>query len=222
MCISRPDFFEFWYNEPDMSGNFLKYLVLPIIFFLTWGLSFLATAGEATEAVTHLQASLIEIMKKGEDLGYKGRHKIIAPIVEKTHDIPYIARLAIGRHWKSLDAKQRSTFTQTFRELSVSTYAGRFDGFNGEKFSFLSEKSLPRGNRKVVSSDFTKSDGEKIRFNYILHQVKGQWKIINITVNGVSDLALKRVEYGGILKKEGFPTLIEKLETQIQENVDGL
>ena len=63
-----------------------------------------------------------------------------------------------------------------------------------------------------------KADGEKITFNYILHRVQDEWKIISVSVNGVSDLALKRAEYGGILRKDGFPTLIERLNTQIQKN----
>ena len=77
-------------------------------------------------------------------------------------------------------------------------------------------------NRKLVQTRFVKSDGEEMRFNYILHQTNGQWKIINIMINGVSDLALKRVEYGSILKKDGYPTLIEKLRLQIKENANGL
>ena len=77
-------------------------------------------------------------------------------------------------------------------------------------------------NRKLVQTRFIKADGEEIRFNYILHQANDQWKIINIIVNGVSDLALKRTEYSSILKKNGYLSLIEKLLAQIEENADRL
>lgn len=199
-----------------------KPLMCAVAFLIAWGYGVTAFAGEATHVVTELQESILTIMKKGRDLGYTGRYQTISPTVEKTHDLDNIARLVVGRHWKGLDTSQKSTFVETFRNLSISMYAGRFKDYGGEQFKVLSEESLKRGNRKRVTSHFIKSDGEKITFHYILHRIHDQWKIIALSVNGVSDLALKRAEYGGILRKDGFPTLIERLKIKIQKNAQGL
>lgn len=199
-----------------------KPLIGVAAFLVVWGTGVNAFAGEATRVVAELQASIMTIMKKGHDLGYTGRYQRIAPTVEKTHDLDTIARLAVGRHWKGLDASQRSAFIETFKDLSISMYAGRFKNYGGEQFTILSETASKRGNRKLVTSHLVKSDGKKITFSYVLHQIHDQWKIISVSVNGVSDLALKRAEYGGILRKDGFPTLIERLKAQIQENAHGL
>ena len=198
-----------------------KPLIGVVAFLVVWGYGVSAFAGEATHVVTELQDSIMTIMKKGHDLGYTGRYQRISPTVEKTHDLDTIARLVVGRHWKKLDASQRSVFIETFKDLSISMYAGRFKEYGGEQFTILSEQPLKRGNRKLVTSHFVKSDGGTITFTYILHQVHDQWKIINVSVNGVSDLALKRAEYGGILQKDGFPTLIERLKSQIRNNARG-
>ncbi len=201
-----------------------KHIVGAVVFLMAWGACVNASTGEgeATRTVTDLQASIMTMMKNGRDLGYTNRYQSIAPTVENTHDLDTIARLVVGRHWKELDANQQSTFVETFRNLSISTYAGRFKDYSGEQFTILSETSLKRGHRKLVTSHFVKSDGGKITFNYILHQVHNQWKIISVSINGVSDLALKRAEYGGILRKDGFPTLIERLKSQINKNANGL
>lgn len=198
----------------------LRIVAALILCLLCWP-SLGVYAGEASDTVAQLQTTLIKIMKEGKTLGYQGRYKVITPIIETTHDLPVIARIAVGRYWKKLTKEQQTQFTNTFTELSHSTYAGRFDSYSGEEFSLISEKPLKR-NRVLVQTRFLKSDGEEIRFNYVLHQKKDHWKIINIMVNGVSDLALKRTEYGGILKKDGYPTLIEKIRTQIHENANGL
>ena len=195
-----------------------KRLVGAVAFLVAWGSCVGTSAGEPTHVVTELQESIMTIMKEGQALGYTGRYQSISPTIEKTHDLDNIARLVVGRHWKGLDASQKSTFVETFKNLSISTYAGRFKDYGGEQFNVLSETSLKRGNRKLVTSHLVKSDGEKITFNYILHRVHDEWKIISVSVNGVSDLALKRAEYGGILRKDGFSTLIERLNTQIQKN----
>ena len=199
-----------------------KPLIGVAAFLVVWGYGVNAFAGEATHVVTELQASIMTIMKEGRDLGYTGRYQSISPAIEKTHDLDTIARLVVGRHWKKLDASQRSAFIETFKDLSISMYAGRFKNYGGERFNIVSETSLKRGNRKLVTSHFVKADGETITFAYILHQLHDQWKIIGVSVNGVSDLALKRAEYGGILRKDGFPTLIKRLKSQIQKNAHGL
>lgn len=199
-----------------------KSLLGVLAFLVVWGCGVNTFAGEATHVVSKLQESIVTIMKQGYDLGYTGRYQSITPAIEKTHDLDTIARLVAGKHWKELDANQRSAFMETFKDLSISTYASRFKDYGGEQFKVLSETSLKRGNRKLVTSHFVKSDGEKISFNYILHQVHNQWKIISVSVNGVSDLALKRAEYGGILRKDGFPTLIERLKSQIDKHAGGL
>ena len=210
------------HNVTDVKPVLTKYLVGAVVCATAWGCHVHAFAGEAADVVTELQQSLITIMREGTDLGYTGRYRTIAPIVDKTHDIDNVARLVVGRHWKKLTADQRATFVRTFRDLSISTYAGRFKGYDGEQFTVRSERSLKRGKRKLVVTHFVKSDGETIQFHYVLHQVNEQWKIISVTVNGVSDLALKRAEYGGILKNEGFSALIERLQTQIRDSANGL
>ena len=210
------------HNVTDVKPILTKYLVGAVVCATAWGCNVHAFAGEAADVVTELQKSLITIMREGTDLGYTGRYRTIAPIVDKTHDLNNVARLVVGRHWKKLTADQRSTFVRTFRDLSISLYAARFKDYNGEQFTVRSERPLKRGTRKLVVAHFVKSDGETIQFHYILHQVNEQWKIISVTVNGVSDLALKRAEYGGILKNEGFSALIERLQTQIRDSANGL
>ena len=206
----------------------VKYsLACAMAFWMVWGdnartFAGDAPTGDAAHLVTELHDSLIAIMKNGDTLGYQGRYQAIAPVIDKTHDIDTIARLVVGRHWKELTETQQSAFVQTFRNLSIATYAGRFKAYGGERFAILSEKPLSRGNRTLVASHLVKTDGERITFHYIVRQIQHQWKILNISVNGVSDLALKRAEYGAVLKKDGLPILMQRLQAQIQDHARTL
>ena len=53
------------------------------------------------------------------------------------------------------------------------------------------------------------------------HLVGDGWRIINILADGVSDLALKRVEYRAILQRDGFPKLIDMLKKKITLTEQG-
>ena len=179
-----------------------------------------AGANEPSEVVKALQSSLVEVMKEGETLGYQGRYEKLEPVVVGCHDIPYVARLIVGKYWKTFDNQQRSRLVKTLRQLSIATYADRFDGYSGEQFIFTSQKELPRG-KMLVETKFTKSDGQKLQFNYVLRKTGDQWKIVNISVDGVSDLALKRAEYMSLVKNDGYPALINKMEDQIRRYANG-
>jgi phospholipid transport system substrate-binding protein len=169
---------------------------------------------EPEQVVSTLHESLIKAMREGEKLGYRGRFDLLAPVVDQTHDLDFIARTTLGANWTRLDAEQQRTFLDVFRKLSIGTYAGWFKDYGGERFEFLERQSMPR-DQIMVRSRLVQPSGETVRFDYILRQGKDGWRIINILADGVSDLALKRVEYRAILQRDGFPTLIDMLKKKI-------
>lgn len=195
-----------------MYGTGLAAIVAGWLFYTTAG------TGGPVDVVSRLQTALVESMKGADQMGFNGRYRALEPVVKATHDIPFLARFTLGKHWGSLTAEQRETMVRTFGRLSITTYAGQFDGYEGERFVVVSEKALPRDDLKAVESTFTRADGKQHRFNYVLRHAGGQWRIINIVVDGVSDLALKRAEYARVLEQEGFPALIERLEEQIRRH----
>lgn len=171
-------------------------------------------AREPEQVVSYLHESLIKAMREGEKLGYRGRFDLLAPVVDQTHDLDFIARTTLGANWTQLDAEQHHAFLDTFRKLSIGTYAGWFKGYGGERFEFLERQSMPR-DQVMVRSRLVQPSGEIVRFDYILRQGKDGWRIINILADGVSDLALKRVEYRAIFQRDGFPTLIDLLKKKV-------
>lgn len=168
------------------------------------------------EYVIHgLQESFIQAMQKGDKLGYHGRLELLTPVITRSHDIDTIIRSILGANWNKLDEEQQQKITETFRKLSIATYAERFNHYEGQRFEIIEQRSLPR-DQVLVRSKFIQADSNPINFDYVLRQSKEEgWRIINILVDGVSDLALKRAEYNAVLKRDGFPALIAMLEQKI-------
>ncbi|MGH8502316.1 MAG: ABC transporter substrate-binding protein [Gammaproteobacteria bacterium] len=178
------------------------------------------TQDDAQRAVVErFQNELIEVMKAAQQLGYRGRYAKLAPAVRRSHDIATIARISVGAYWDGLNPQQRAALIETFGELSVSTYAHRFDGYDGEHFQTQSSGALG-ANVAGVQSMFTQAGGDRIRFDYVLHKTDRGWRIVNIVVDGVSDLALKRAEYTEILGSDGFNALIAALQEKIDANAE--
>ena len=169
----------------------------------------------ASKVIEDFQSELLGVMKQADELGYEGRYQRLAPTVKRSHSLPILARVSVGRNWKKLDAQQKQTLIDTFGRLSVATYAHQFDGYTGEAFEIVSEEDTSRGD-KLVRTLLIKQDGQQFQLDYVLRRNANRWMIINIVADGVSDLALKRSEYSAIVRREGFDALIEKLNGKIE------
>lgn len=170
----------------------------------------------ATEVVEKLHSTLLAVMKNGDKIGYQGRYDQLAPVIRSSFDMPFISRTVLGKYWESLDNEQRSRFVEAFTQMSIATYAANFNSYSGEHFKMTPEKEV-EGGRILVRTQLIKSDGGQVQLDYLLHRTAGQWRIVNIIAEGVSDLALKRADYSAFLKSKGFEALLKKLNEKINQ-----
>jgi phospholipid transport system substrate-binding protein len=167
----------------------------------------------AVTTVTRLQEGLIALMKSS-DAG-PARTDAVSRLLQETHDLDYIARVVMGRHWRELSAEQQGEFIDRFEQLSVANYTSRFQHYGGEHFE-VAEEQAQSEDEHSVRSVLTTANGAQHEFVYVLHRDGEQWRIVNIVVDGVSDLALKRAEYGRLTDAGGFPALLDELAQQTE------
>jgi phospholipid transport system substrate-binding protein len=170
----------------------------------------------ARQTVDKLNAALIEVMKNAKPLGYKGRSAKLDPIIRETHEFNAIAQIALGSHWKDLGDEQKKSFADKLTELSVATYAAQFNDYGGEAFQYESEQGM-KANRVTLRYQLVAPKEKPVKFEYVLGQTNGQWVIINIVVDGISDLALKKAQYTSVIEREGFDSLMNKLSQKITD-----
>jgi phospholipid transport system substrate-binding protein len=155
-------------------------------------------------------------MKDGAKIGYQGRYEQLAPVIKSSFDMPFVSKTVLGKYWETFNNEQRSRFIEAFTQLSIATYAANFDRYSGERFKTISQKQVS-GGRILVQSQLIKSNGGQVQLDYLLHPTGGQWRIVNIIAEGVSDLALKRADYSAFLKSKGFEALLKKLDEKINQ-----
>lgn len=172
------------------------------------------TSSTPEAAVERLLDGLVEVAAAHGDA--QARYDALLPIVSATHDLPYIAELTLRREWAGLTDQQRQRFVDAFVRLSVMTYATRFAGLEEGMF-VLVDGAPSEEARAVVEATLTTGAGEQIPFEYVLHEVDGGWKIINILADRVSDLALKRAEYRRLLAGGTIEDVIAALERQADD-----
>ncbi len=179
------------------------------------------SAAENTDAVAtieNLHTALLDIMQNAESFGYGGRRDRIAPVVEASFDLPFITRFTLGRYWAGLSAEQQDIIVGALTRLTVANYASRFNGYSGERFETVSSKPARKG-RELVRTVLEVNDisEDNVSLDYLLQETDGKWRIVNVVANGVSDLSLKRADYGAVIKSQGFDSLVVRLNDQIAD-----
>jgi len=172
------------------------------------------------EVVTRFHEVLINNMKQGAALGCSGRSSKIATAVDGSFDLPYLASKVMRRQWKSLTPEQQARFTTTFRDLVLATYTSQFATFGGEKFETLATRELADGSRQV-NAKLTPGSGNPVNFDYVLRDLDGEWRIVNVIADGVSDLAIRASQYDKAFKAIGYDGLLKQIESQTAANRKG-
>ena len=189
--------------------------MIRIAFCFLWLFSTFApvyAADSPTAVVEKLHGALLQSMKGGTKMGFAGRKALLDPVVREAYDLPAMARVATGSVWAKLSDDEKKAVADAFTDWTVATYASQFKAFDGETFITKREVDAARG-RKSVETTLNPKGEEPVVLNYQLREDGGAWKIIDVYLDGsVSQLAIRRNEFAGVLGKGGVPALIESMK----------
>jgi phospholipid transport system substrate-binding protein len=175
-----------------------------------------AEDARAQDVVERLNAALLQSMQSARDLGYRGRYQLLEPVLRRSFDFPFMARIAVGRDWTELSASEREQVADLFAEMSIANFAARFDDFSGEQFAIVAERPGPR-DAVVVESELRRPSEPPIGLDYVLREFADGWRIIDVLLDAkYSELARQRAEFAAVLRSGGLPDLISSLQDKIQ------
>jgi phospholipid transport system substrate-binding protein len=167
--------------------------------------------------VQDFNATLLQAMKNAQSLGYAGRRDLLSPKLIGIFHLPVMARIAVGSHWRALDAQQQAQLVDSFTRMTVATYANRFDGWSGESFEMRGEEPV-REKTVLVKTALLRPKDEPVEINYLMREFSDGWRVIDVYLKqAYSELATRRSEYSSIISREGFDALIRDMEAKIAE-----
>ena len=176
------------------------------------------SASDPTAAVRAFYQVLLSTMKDGPKLGAKGRFDRLAPAIDRTFDLPFMTRTAVGPQWYRLSDADRDAVIHAFRRYVVATYADNFDDYSGELLQVGGEQPISAG--RLVETKIVKSDGSPVALNYLMHEDGTTWRIRDVYLDGqISELAVRRSQFVSILSAKGTDGLIAMLNQQAEKLV---
>lgn len=180
-----------------------------------------APVSSASTSIAALHTALLDVMQNAEALGYEGRTQKLVPVIPRYFDVEFMARKAVGRHWKTASPEEKRRYLEAFGRFMVANWAGRLDGYSGQHFETLGEKPA-RSETLLVTTQLVDPTDKNVELSYRLRETPDGWRIIDVYMDGtVSELALRRSEFASVAKREGFDALIQTLEAKIQKLAAG-
>jgi phospholipid transport system substrate-binding protein len=170
----------------------------------------------AVAVVEELHGMLVDNMKSAPGRDYPERYRLLEPFIENRFDLPLIVKVILSRYWNKFSEEQRTHFIELFKNLTVATYASRFNSYDNEEFITNSVEKLQKG-RLLVKTEILAGNEKPVSLDYLMHENDGKWQIISVVANGINDLSLKRAEYGTIIKDEGYESLVRQLQEKIAQ-----
>jgi phospholipid transport system substrate-binding protein len=167
-------------------------------------------ADPAVQQVQTFYDVLLDTMKHAKELGIKGRYEKLKPVIERTFDLPGMARLSVGPSWNTMTPQDQQALTAALERMTVANYASNFNGYDGERF-VVEPVATVRGSYRVVMSKLI-TNSETISFNYRMRETAGSWKILDIFLMGfVSQMAKQRSDFGSTVQSGGAAALEKKI-----------
>jgi phospholipid transport system substrate-binding protein len=170
----------------------------------------------ATAPIRTFYDALLAVMKQADSLGVRGRYDKLAPVIRATFDLPAMTRIAIGPDWSAIPSEQQTALVDAFSQMTIATYANRFNGYAGESFE-VDPEVQSRNTGRIVRTRLLRTKEEPVTLNYLMRGSGDSWKIVDVYLSGsISELATKRSEFGAILKSGGPAALIDSLRQQYE------
>ncbi len=168
-------------------------------------------------AVTKIQTyyqQLMPTIQQAARLSVRERDRRFTPVFAGVFDMPTMTRLAVGPAWKTFSAEQQAAVRDAFARFIVADYARQIKDYSGESF-VVDPQTTPesRGGGEIVKTKLLQPSGRTVNINYL---VRGE-RVIDIYLNGtVSDLAMRRDEFGSIIAAGGADGLIKRLRERTE------
>jgi len=165
--------------------------------------------------IQRLYDALLGSMKVGRTVPFDQRSDRLAPIIDAVFDLLTILETSIGPAWNGVSPDQHSALLAAFRRYTIATYVANFNTFNGQRFDISPDTRALPNDEQVVTSSITSASGEVHRLDYVMRQINGAWRAVDVLAEGtISRVAVQRSDFRRLLLQGGGAALVASLQSK--------
>jgi len=178
-------------------------------------------AESSSEYVEKIHEDIVLVVRAKQGIYEENPEEFIKAIsfaLQPLVDFKRISRNVMGRYYKDANKEQIEKFNKVFKASLLETYSKTLAEFKDEEILVSSEvKKSSKGNREKVSLQIVTSTKVYPAIYDMYLNKQGQWKLINIVINGVNLGLTFRNQFYSLMEKEenNLDVVIERWITSI-------
>jgi phospholipid transport system substrate-binding protein len=142
--------------------------------------------------------------------------KQVGQIAGEYIDFDTLSRLSLGQSWRDLSEAQQLEFGGEFKQHVLNICSQSTDGYRNEEIAITSDREELNGDVTVFTHITGKKEGgaprDVAKVSFRLRKNNGEWKVIDVTIEGVSLAIGFHAQFQAILKEGGFDRLIKLIK----------
>ena len=176
-----------------------------------------APSAEAAQSL--IEQVTAEVLAILSDPGLSDRQKFdaLVELLSQPIDLDLVARLILGRHWRSASDAQRQEYLELFRDYALANLASKLHLYQGQSFEVTGAKVVSDNDALVVSRILDAGQAP-LQVDWRLRERdQGSLVVIDVIVAGVSLIVTLRSEFSAVIERQGFDGLLAELRQRITD-----
>lgn len=142
---------------------------------------------------------------------------VVDKILLPRFDTDFAAQRVLGKYWRGANDLQRKRFIDVFYRYLVNNYATYLLDFKGDEVAVMPYKGSAGDKYPQIRTTVTLTKGDKASVDYVMRDADGQWKVMDVVVEGISYVRSYREDFGPEIAESGLDALISRLESTTPE-----
>ena len=161
---------------------------------------------ELVEQTVNQIVMLVE--KHPGDTNREIRRAEILKVINERFDFEEMSKRSLGAEWQKITPEQQTEFVKVFSDLLARTYINKVDELRRDMVEIKEQKL--EANKALVKT-IVEYKKDKFPLDYkLLNQ--GSWRVYDVIIENIGLVANYRNEFAGIIRKEKFSGLLERLK----------
>ncbi|MEI7994645.1 MAG: ABC transporter substrate-binding protein [Methylococcaceae bacterium] len=206
--------------------NQIKHYVIVGLFTLLIGLmpTTKGIAGDVQAPQQIIQSVSEEIKQKLQDKSFIKNFaqvtQFVNSVIDPHTDFDKIAPLVLGKHWKAATPAEQERFKHEFQTLLIRVYSRAFVEYNDWTINFLPLEMSNEATKAIVQTKVLQPGQQPIDVNYRMFLSRGEWKVYDIMIDGVSLVTNYRTTFNDEIQTKG--SLSAVIDSLAKRNVEAL
>ncbi len=190
-------------------------IVISVLLAASLSISTAAFAANPASAKSFIDGLAVQVLTlvKSEAVSKSEKQSRIEALFADKVDINFVAKFVLGKHWRTATPQQQTAYVAAYKPFILKNYASKLTKYSGQTYTL--KNTRVDGDASVVTMEIDDPDGQKINVDYRLRDDSGAFKIVDISVEGVSLLTTQRSEFNAIIENNDMDYLIDRLKKQV-------